>query len=92
MPDAERDRMVETIATTIEEWGLASPAILLGEANRPLAFLGSQILLMSQPLLGLLGWSEGANRLASILGDSRSVECLISRLERGRAPAAQRSV
>ena len=84
MPETERDRLVETIAQTIEGWGMASPTILLAEANRPLAFLGSQLLLMTQPLLGLIGWGERVTGLATVLGDRAGVESLVSRLERGR--------
>ena len=89
MSEAERDQIVETIAQTIEHWGMASPAILLADSHRPLAFLGSQFLLMAQPLLGLIGWGDRAAGLVEVLGDRTGLQSLVTRLERGRSERAE---
>jgi hypothetical protein len=72
---------IERMALRLEAAGLSAPAIAFLEVNRPLAFLGSQMLLVAQPLLSpflpsLDGWIE-------ILEDRGSVERLVRRLEQG---------
>jgi hypothetical protein len=49
--------------------------------NRPLGFLGSQALLMAQPLLSLV--LSGTEDLAALLEDRSGMDLLIRRLERG---------
>ena len=75
------DVLIERIALRLEAAGMSAPAMAFLEANRPLAFLGSQMLLVVQPFLSsflssLDGWIE-------ILEDRGSVERLERRLEQG---------
>jgi hypothetical protein len=73
--------LVESIALRVEAAGLAAPAIAFLEMNRPLGFLGSQALLMAQPLLSLV--LSGTEDLAALLEDRSGMDLLIRRLERG---------
>ena len=69
--------LIERLAHRIERWGLVTPALLLLEVSRPLSFFGSQILYLTQPLLG-----PAVARYARLLEDPSSVEQLLARLER----------
>ncbi len=79
---------LERLAAWICEKGLRAPAILFLEAHKPLAPLGSQALLLLQPLLGdvggLLGWGDGERVIeecALLLEDPEGVERLLACLE-----------
>jgi hypothetical protein len=81
LADDSRDALIERVAVQLETAGVSAPAIAFLEANRPLAFVGSQMLLVAQPFLSpfaasLDGWVE-------VLEDRGSVERLIRRLEMG---------
>jgi hypothetical protein len=84
-----QEQMIERLAEWVAARGLRSPAILLLEANKPLATIGAQALLFFQPLLGLvgpaLGWSGGegpAADWAALLENPAAVDRILERLER----------
>jgi len=79
----EREDLVERLAARIEAWGLEAPAVLLLESNKPFSFLGSQMLLLCQPLFRALGRDEGLSEWAGALEDRGTVEQIIRRLEAG---------
>jgi len=76
-----RDKLIEGLARQIERLGLTAPALLMLEAHKPLAFLASQGLLFTQPLLGF--WMDGTrvNEYAHLLEDPATIEQLVQRLE-----------
>lgn len=84
MRDSEYRSLIDDLAAGLEGRGLVSPAILLLEANRPLAFLGSQLLLLAEPLLGLFGWAGRAQQWSALLQDPSAVDYLLLRLEHDR--------
>jgi len=79
---ARRDELIEEAAQRIEALGLTAPAILLLEAHKPLGFLGSQALIVLQPLLGFAINVKTSQEYSALLEQSDSVELLIRRLER----------
>ncbi|MBN1994907.1 MAG: hypothetical protein JW953_19590 [Anaerolineae bacterium] len=76
------------LATRITNLGLAGPAVLLLEANKPLAFLGSQLLLVAQPTLNLFLARDFTQNVVDLLADSEQLEQLIDRLEEKPGPAS----
>ena len=76
---------IEKIADKITNLGLTTPAILLLEANKPLAFVGSQLLLVAQPTLDLVLPQNLTRNTANFLADSDQVEQLIQKLEQSTA-------
>ncbi|MEJ2558543.1 MAG: hypothetical protein P8186_20485 [Anaerolineae bacterium] len=74
------DPLVERLAQLIARWGLVAPAIAFLEANKPLSFVGSQALLMLQPMADLFVARELTTDLAGLLADRDRVEMLINRL------------
>jgi hypothetical protein len=76
---------MERIAHLIAQWGLETPAIAFLEANKPLSFVGSQALLMLQPIADLFVGRELSMDLATLLADRDRVELLLARLETVKA-------
>jgi hypothetical protein len=85
--DARRDELVERWAQEIVRRRLATPAIFLLEAHKPLGGLGANAVVAFQPLLGsFLRWN--LEELAAFMYHSANIEKLIRRietLEEGRA-------
>jgi len=83
--DDPREGSIERLVRWIQVRGLAEPAVLFIEASKPLLPIGSQALLLVQPLLGLLGRDRDVNEFVDLFEDPASVERLLLRLERGPA-------
>ena len=79
--DTSADTLAEGLARRIARWELVTPAIIFLEANKPLSFVGSQVLLMLQPVMGLFVAHELTTDLAALLADRDRLETLIARLE-----------
>jgi hypothetical protein len=77
----QRDLLIERLAQRVSRWGLTAPAILFLEANKPFSFIGSQVLLFFQPLLGFLLGDEIMGGYAQLLEDQANVERLLHLLE-----------
>ena len=75
------DPLAERLADLIVRWRLATPAIAFLEANKPLSFVGSQALLMLQPMTDLFVTRELTTDLVALLADRDRLETLIARLE-----------
>jgi len=82
------DNFVQKVADKITDLGLAGPAVLLLEANKPLAFLGSQLLLVAQPTLNIFVSPHLTQQTINLLTDSAQLEQLIQALETGPAQPA----
>lgn len=83
---AQREAMADRLAGRIRAAGLTAPAILLLEWHRPLAFLGGQLLLGLQPLLGLAVGDANAREWALFFEQGENIERLVRRLEQGAPP------
>jgi hypothetical protein len=81
-----RDQLIEQWAQAAVRSGLGSLAVFLLEAHRPLAPLGSQVLLGVQPTLALLCRID-ATEVAAFLDDPENVERLMRRIEELRDDA-----
>jgi hypothetical protein len=71
----------QKLAQKIAYLGLTAPAIALLETHKPLAFVGSQFLLVAQPTLNLFMSSDVTRQMADLLADPVQVEELITQLE-----------
>ncbi len=79
-----RDALIERLAQRIEGMGLSAAAILMLEAHKPLSFVGSQAILILQPLLSFAIASQTSQEYALLLEQRGNVELLIRRLDTGR--------
>jgi hypothetical protein len=77
----DQANFVEKIANKIIDLGLTVPAIFLLEAHKPLAFVGSQLLLVAQPTLDLFLPDQFAGNLAGLLAEPADIDQLLIRLE-----------
>lgn|GEM_PF-1493422 len=77
---------VEKVAQKLTHLGLAGPAILLLEAHKPLAFIGSQFLLVAQPSLNFFVSPPLTQNLIDLLADPTQLDQLIVRLGQTSTP------
>ena len=84
-----REQMIDRFVDWIVARDLDAPALLFLEASKPLALIGSQMLLLCQPVLGFLGstlgWFDDHRVLAAyaeLLEDPSNIERILDRLER----------
>ena len=82
--EGRRDALITELATAIERRRLTTPAILLLEANRPFSFIASQLLLVAEPILGLLFDAHRTHEFALLLENRDNVELLLERVEANR--------
>ncbi|MGE5264601.1 MAG: hypothetical protein ACM3S0_14580 [Acidobacteriota bacterium] len=81
-PDAERrEQLIDDLVRRAARMNVTAPAILFLEMNRPLAFVGAQVLWTAQPFLSLWLDPTGIGDVARLLEDPASVDELIHRLE-----------
>ena len=80
MPELE-PTFLDKVTERIDELGLSTPAILLLEAHKPLAFIGSQLVLVAQPVLDIFLPQNLTRNTADLLADPAHVDRLIARLE-----------
>jgi hypothetical protein len=77
----KQDAFIKEFADKIAALGLTGPAVLLLEANKPLAFIGSQLLLVAQPTLDIFLSKNFTQNVVDLLADSEQLEQLITNLE-----------
>jgi hypothetical protein len=76
--------LIERLVSQLDAWGMVAPALMFLEANKPLSFLGSQMILLSQPVLGLIWEDKLLGDYALLLEDRENVERLLCHLEDSR--------
>lgn len=78
-PDPE----IEELALRIEQAGLSGPARLLLVGGRPVSFVGSQFLLLLQPLAQIgFGEQNRLGRYSRLLENRANLDSLLARLEK----------
>jgi hypothetical protein len=80
--------MIDRLVNWIQAKGLSAPAVLFLEASKPLSFIGSQVLLLLQPVLGhigpTLGWFDDSHvvaEYAELLEDPANIDRILAYLE-----------
>jgi hypothetical protein len=81
LSDEERDATLERIAQGIVRRGMAAPAVLFLELNKPLSFVASQSLIVLTPFLAPFVGLENVHRYSRLLEKRENVELLIERIE-----------
>ncbi|MCB0193282.1 MAG: hypothetical protein KDJ65_15155 [Anaerolineae bacterium] len=77
----EKNDFAEKVANKIFNLGLTAPAIFLLEAHKPLAFLGSQLLLIGQPVLNIFLSHHLTSNAVTLFENPEHLETLITHLE-----------
>ena len=78
---AETERTLERLAQQVVARGLAVPAILFLEMNKPIAFLLGQSVLLGAPALSPFLGVANVEDLAEVLSSRDNVEHLLRRIE-----------
>jgi hypothetical protein len=74
-------RFINRLAERISGAGLGPVAIFMLELQKPLSFIGSQAVLLGQPLLDSFLPSGTTSQLAALLADRDHLERLIDRID-----------
>jgi hypothetical protein len=82
LPPAERDAILDRIATEVVRRRLEAPAVLCLEAHRPLQFILSQGLVVFTPMLAMLFGAAPLEKLAALMQDRENLDRLLYRIER----------
>jgi len=82
--EGRRNALIAELAGAIERRNLTTPAMLLLEANKPFSFLVSQLLLVAEPVLGLMFDHNRTREFALFFEDRDNVELLLERVEANR--------
>ena len=82
--DAVADGLIERITQRLTGWHLTTPALAFLYMNTPLSFVGSQALLVAQPLLDALLPRQVTSEWVTLFADRERVAQLIARLESAR--------
>jgi hypothetical protein len=77
----DQDLHLNRIADSICRLGLQQAALLVLEAGRPFAFIGSQLIWLGQPALGLMLPKDRIREAAELLEHPTSVAALIDHIE-----------
>lgn len=82
MPE-RRDALIERISRFVVSRRMEAPAIFMLESSRPLTFIGSQAMIVGQPVMAaFFGWERvGEYRL--LLEERENIDRLIKAIERG---------
>ena len=85
---AERDQLLDRLASEVTRRRMETPSVLALEMHRPLAFLGSQALIVFTPVLAPAFGLENLQRLQKLLEDRENLDRLIDRIEEQSARRA----
>ena len=77
-----KDReLLEELVAKIDRWHLTVPAILFLEMNKPISFVGSQLLIVISPFMHIFFKEEQYNRFVRLMAERDNVEILITMIE-----------
>lgn len=69
MDTSQRERLIDEWVARLQRWGLTPIAPFLLQTLQPLGFLGSQAMLLGQPILTLFMDASSLEELSSLLDD-----------------------
>lgn len=84
----EQQALIERLADRLVALGLTVPSILALELLEPWSFVGSQVILLAEPLLG--SWCTTGQRYAALLEERHNAKALLVALEKRRSARPQR--
>lgn len=88
-PTDEERRLIDQLVERIVRRGLSAPALLLLACNRPLNFIGGQLLLFVAPAAEVLFPKQSYRTLANFLQRRGSIEYFCRQIERRTASDEQ---
>jgi hypothetical protein len=89
-PEDEDEALIEKVALRVVGMRMTVPAIFFLESSKPLAFLGSQLLIFLEPFIQTLFNFRQYQRFAFLMEDRANWERLIRRVEELEAEQSER--
>jgi hypothetical protein len=89
-PEDEDEALIEKVALRVVGMRMTVPAIFFLESSKPLAFLGSQLLIFLEPFVQTLFNFRQYQRFAFLMEDRANWERLIRRVEELEAEQSER--
>ena len=80
-PTTSYPLFIKTWTDKIKQLGLSTPAILLLEAHKPLSFVASQFLLISEPFLNVFLPTQFTNNAVNLFSERSNLNLFIQKLE-----------
>ncbi len=78
----ERKKIAEKIAKRVVEMKLSTIAIVFLESSKPLSYVGSQLMVFFNPIVGaFLPSTEFYDKLTAFFEDRENIELLIQKIE-----------
>ena len=77
----DEQKMLDRLARTAVKYHLTVPAILFLEASKPLSFVGNQLMVFFQPMVGAIYSDPDYDHAMRLLEDRENMEILIRRIE-----------
>lgn len=81
LTDEERDRWLERMAEEVVRRRMETPAVMALEMHRPLAFLGSQAVIVATPFIAPFVGPENVLKFSRLMQERGNIERLIDRIE-----------
>lgn len=81
IPNDERDRWIDKLATGVVARAMETPTILFLEMHKPLSFIASQGVVVMSPFLAPLVGFENVRLAVKLMERRENVELLIQRIE-----------
>lgn len=81
LTERERDELMDGVARTIVDRGMAAAAVFLLESSKPLSFLTSQAMIVFEPAAQAMFDTQTYTRFQRLLEERENVERLILRIE-----------
>jgi hypothetical protein len=78
--NTRREQLINEWVARLERWGAAPIAPILLQTLQPLGFVGSQVMLLGQPLLTLFADAPSLEELSSLLDDPDALDQIERRL------------
>ena len=91
LDDTRRRELADGLAARLTRLGLATPAAFFLEWNRPLSFVGGQLLLLAEPFLSPFVDSSLTREYAALFDDREGVDLVVERLSQSRPTATDES-
>ncbi|MCB0036571.1 MAG: hypothetical protein KDE51_21210 [Anaerolineales bacterium] len=73
---SDQEAFIQRLAQTINQYHLSAVALFLLDLGQPIAFLGEQLLWVSQPVVSLFVSKSMVEQLAAVLEEPAAVERL----------------
>lgn len=86
--DVSSDALLEKIVHRLAAWQLETPGMAFLQAHKPFGFVGSQALLILQPLLDAFVPRSYTTEWVTLMSDREQLERLIARLDAERKRVA----